>query len=64
MDVFTNSSFQTVGLNFFQGTSLTNGFSTALYLIWGIPYFRTVMRRVYLIELENLKKFSTILTST
>lgn len=40
--VFPSNTLNDRGINFINQVALTNTFSTALYTLWGIPYFRTV----------------------
>ena len=41
-------SFENTGLHLLQNASLSNSFSTAMYLLWSIPYIRYVHHIVIL----------------
>ena len=64
LQVFPTDALAEFGVSFLHKTSMSNSFSATMYALWGIPYFRTILRRVYLIELDNLKRFGSLLSST
>lgn len=64
MQVFPPASLQEFGLNFLQSNNMTNSFPISIYLLWSIPYLRTLFKRLYLIEVQSLKNNGNILTST
>jgi len=46
-----------------QIPSMTTHFPGLFYFVWSIPYFRSVLNKHYLLELEHAKKFGHLLTS-
>lgn len=60
IDIFKS----TCHINFLPSTALANSFQTCMYLLYANSYIRCILRRLYVMEVANIEKNDTLLTST